>query len=414
MRRTVIEPVGLWCAVVAVHVWLGWVALSAPGWPLGDVQFVYSFWADQVIETGTVVGIDTAWVYPPLALVPVLLPAIAGMANYPVAWLVMVGLLDAAAIGVLTGWGRRRDRRRIAWWWLGFLLLLGPIAVGRLDAVTAALGVAAAATVLTRPTVASALLSAGVWIKVWPAGILAAAIVALRSRLTMLATAIGVSVLVLVSGVLLGGGASLLSFLLTQADRGLQVEAVLATPWVWAVALGAPGVSIGYDSDIITFQVSGPGVDLMAAATTPLLVVAVAVVLVLAALAIRRGVAPTRVLASAGLATTAALIVANKVGSPQFSAWLAVPVVLALVVLHDPERPGSAWRRWRAPIAIVTAIAALTQLIYPTFYDAVLAAQPVMVVVLTIRNLATIALLCWAVTDLVRAARTTPTEGAPS
>ena len=32
--------------------------------------------------------------------------------------------------------GRRPRQLRAAWWWLGFLLLLGPIAIGRLDSVS--------------------------------------------------------------------------------------------------------------------------------------------------------------------------------------------------------------------------------------------------------------------------------------
>ena len=399
MRGVLAGPIGLWVAVVLVHAWHGFLALTAPGWPLGDVQFVYSFWVQQALETGRIVGIDTAWVYPPLALVPIFLPSLAGMDSYPAAWLTMIAVLNTVAIGLLTGWGMRRARLSIAWWWLGFLLLLGPIAVGRLDAVTAAMGVMAAATILTRPGVAGVILAAGAWIKIWPAGILAVAVVVLRSRLTLLAAGVTTSLVVLAIGVVAGGSLSLLSFITEQTGRGLQVEAVIATPWVWATMLGVGGVEIGYSTEILTFQVSGPGADVAAALTTPLLAIASAAVVVLAWVAVRRGASPERILPPAALAITVALIVFNKVGSPQFSAWLAVPIILALVVLG---RAG--WHTWRTPIVMVSVIAALTQAIYPFAYDALLAAEPFAVMVLTARNGLSIALFVWAITALARLA----------
>ena len=172
---------------------------------------------------------------------------------------------------------------------------------------------------------------------------------------------------------------------------------MIATPWIWAAMAGVPGVEIGYSTEILTFQVSGPGTELAAALTTPALAVAAAAVLVLAWVARRRGVAAERILPPAALGITVALIVCNKVGSPQFSAWLAVPIILALVVLG---RDG--WRSWRTPIVIASVIAALTQAIYPFLYDALLGADPVAVLLLTARNALSIALLVWAITSLVR------------
>jgi hypothetical protein len=399
MRGVLTGPIGLWVAFLLVHAWLGFLALTAPGWPLGDVQFTYSFWVDQAIETGRIVGIDTAWVYPPLALVPIFLPAIAGMESYAPAWLTMIAVLDAAAIGVLTGWGMRRDRLPIAWWWLGFLVLLGPIAVGRIDAVTVAMGVAAAATILTRPAVAGVLLAAGAWIKIWPAGILAVAVVALRSRLVLLVAGVMTSLAVLTIGALAGGSVSLLSFITEQTGRGLQIEAVIATPWIWAAMAGVGGVEIAYSTEILTFQVSGPGTEVAAAITTPLLALAAAAVALLSWVALRRGASAERILPPAALGITLALIVCNKVGSPQFTTWLAVPIILALVVLG---RAG--WRSWRTPIVAASVIAGLTQAIYPFLYDSLLAAQPFAVMLLTARNALSVALFIWTLAQLGRIA----------
>ena len=69
----------------------------------------------------------------------------------------MVTVLDAIALGVLLR-APRPDRHRAAaarpagaWWWLAFLLLLGPIAMGRLDAVVAPVVIVALAIALQPP-----------------------------------------------------------------------------------------------------------------------------------------------------------------------------------------------------------------------------------------------------------------------
>ena len=69
----------------------------------------------------------------------------------------------------------------------------------------------------------------------------------------------------------------------------------------------------------------------------------------------------------ASFALTAALIVFNKVGSPQFMTWLVAPIVLGLVL----DR-----RRWRSVAVFALVVAALTQSVYPLTYDGLLLAAP--------------------------------------
>jgi uncharacterized membrane protein len=59
-----------------------------------------------------------------------------------------------------------------------------------------------------------------------------------------------------------------------------------------------------------------------------------------------------------------------------------------------------------APVAIVAlAMAALTQVFYPFFYDLILVLNPLMVVVMTVRNALEIAVLAMAVYLLAGAKR---------
>jgi hypothetical protein len=96
------------------------------------------------------------------------------------------------------------------------------------------------------------------------------------------------------------------------------------------------------------------------------------------------------------LALTVTLIAVNKVGSPQFISWLAAPIILGLVLNG---------RAWRTPALLALALAALTQLVYPHLYDSLLVAHPLMVLVLTVRNLLEFVLLGWALFTLHRLGR---------
>src|SRR5690606_7969866 len=93
------------------------------------------------------------------------------------------------------------------------------------------------------------------------------------------------------------------------------------------------------------------------------------------------------------LALVTALVVTNKVGSPQFQTWTIAPVVLWIVL----DRARAA-----APAVVVLALCALTFLVYPLGYDARLRADLVPVVVVTVRNALLIVLLALSVRAVLR------------
>lgn len=385
-----------------VHLWLGLLNLYGPGLPLGDVSIVYKFWSDQVFVADFWVGIHSAWVYPILAIFPMLAAESFGPGLYVSTWLSMMMVFDAVAFASIIGWRRstrqaapRSGRLVAAWWWLGFLVLLGPIALGRIDTVTIALGIVGVMFVSTRPTAAAFILSIAAWVKVWPAAIVAAMVVALKDRLRILGTAVLVSALVIAGALSFGSGANVLSFVTQQTGRGLQVEAPVSTFWLWQAFAGAPGTYLYYDQHILTWQVTGDGVGIVGALMTPLMALGVAAVILVAVLALRRGAEPILVLASLSLALVAALIAFNKVGSPQFIGWLAVPVVLGLVTRSAEDR----W--WFVvPTVLSAAIAVITQAIYPYLYGWLLGLHPLMLLALTVRNALVFVLLGWAVRAL--------------
>jgi hypothetical protein len=72
-----------------------------------------------------------------------------------------------------------------------------------------------------------------------------------------------------------------------------------------------------------------------------------------------------------------------------------VPVILGLVT----SAAGSG-RSFRIPATIVAVLAILTQAIYPYLYDWLLAVDPGVVAILTVRNGLLFVLLGWAVVSL--------------
>lgn len=392
LATTVRRPAVLWVAFVLVHAWLGFVGLTHPTLPWGDVTRQYSTWVQNALS-GDVVGVSEPWVYPLVALVPMLAAMVLGPELYGVGWLLVVVVTNAVVLSYLlarTGPGARFGALRItaAWWWIGFMLFLGPVALGRIDVTTVAIAIIALLVAQHRPAVAGAMLALATWIKVWPAVLVAAMVVAIRRRASAAISFVATGVVIGLVVLLVGSGVNSLGFISQQSSRGLQIEAPISTVWMWIAFFDPAAASVKYIQSINTFQVLGSGVDTASAVMTPLLVISSAALLALGALVARSGARPAHLLAPLSLAIVVGLLVFNKVGSPQFVLWIAAPVVLGIV---------SQGRRFLAPAVLALVIAAVTQIIYPFGYDALLVLQPGMLVVLTLRNAALVVLFAMAV-----------------
>ena len=242
-----------------------------------------------------------------------------------------------------------------------------------------------------RPAIAAALLTLAAWIKVWPAAIVVAVLLTSRRIASTVSAAALTSAVVIGLALLAGARGTVFSFITAQASRGIQVESPVALPWLWSAAFGDPSVGVYYDTSILTFQLRGDGVNAVAAAMTPVLAIGVIVITLLTLLARLRKAAPAAVLAIASLGYVSAVIALNKVGSPQYLTWYVAPVILGLIVA-----PG----RFRVPAVMVLIAAGLTQAIYPWFYSGVTAPNPLVIGVLTLRNVIEVAVLVWCLIEL--------------
>ena len=262
IRRILGSRAVLWATFLLVHALLVVLNLTAQGLPLGDVTLVYRVWAENAAAEYVRMGIDVPWVYPILAFAPMAASLVFGPEWYGQTWLAIVVLLDAAAFAVLLGTRRlSRTRRIAAWWWLGFLALLGPIALGRIDAITVPLAITGMLWAAGRPRIAAVLLTIAMWVKVWPAAVLAALVVASRKRWEVVTATLALSAGIIGVSLLAGSGLNAVGFVVEQAGRGLQIEAPLAVAWMWQIAAGSTDVEVVYNREILTFQISGPGAE---------------------------------------------------------------------------------------------------------------------------------------------------------
>ena len=205
-------------------------------------------------------------------------------------------------------------------------------------------------------------------------------------------------------GYLLAGPNHLLSFLTLQSSRGVQVEAPVATWWLWNNPSGDLN-RIYLDAELITYQIRGAGTDFITAWLGLVMYGALAITALLGWLALRKSKTDhdaRAAIAWTALTATTDLIVFNKVGSPQYYGWLFVAALLFVV-----------WQLtgWRIVTGWVAVLAFLTQLVYPVFYEGILQAATVPTYVLILRNLVVVGLLVYANVKLTQLSSSSRSSG---
>jgi glycosyl transferase family 87 len=245
-------------------------------------------------------------------------------------------------------------------------LLLGQVVIERFDVLPATLVAAAlAASVRGRHRPAAALLGLGAAAKFYPALLVpVVAIAAFRERgrreaVAVLAVALAATLAVYIPFAV-ASPADTWESLLVQLQGGLQIETLPSSTWVLAnhaadaLGIGAFRLTAqGGGEGLIRFDLAGPGVQLVQAGTTVLLVAALGSLW----FAFRRSRRETREeMLRCAAATVAALLVLGTILSPQYLAWL-LPVV-----------PLVGGRRGVAALAAFVVAAYLTNLWIPDRY----------------------------------------------
>ncbi|MEI8105449.1 MAG: glycosyltransferase family 87 protein [Actinomycetes bacterium] len=286
--------------------------------------------------------------YPPGSVPLFALPAVVANAHYLIVFKLLMTACGLGAV-VCAAWLVRR--LGLSRWRLAPAVLappiLGPVFLNRYDPLAALIGmVALVALIRGRDRAVGALLGVGTALKVFPAVWLLVAVQRVRSwRSAGVAFAVACGALVLPFFALAPGGVGF--SLWTQLRRHLQIESVGSSLLLVASKLGLYHVQ-WIAGDPGSIDLGGRVADAVGLACSLL---AIALV-VLVALAYRRGPDSEVRLVTAWAATLAAFTVFAKVLSPQYLVWL-VPIV-----------PLAAGRKGAAAAVAFFAALSLTQLEY--------------------------------------------------
>lgn len=379
---------------LASRAWLVWLLQGPQAWVGGDVGYF-----QESLSAMPAAGLSVTLVeYPVPAVgvvaVPWVVARLLGDAGLYAALVLGVAVLTDLAF-TLALWlgGRRRSLLPVAVW-VAAVPLLGSTTFARFDLLPGVLFGLAVLMLARRPALAGVAAALATGIKLWPALLLPALLGRAASR-RRVAGAVAITGLVLAGvSVLLGGWARLFSPLGYQADRGLQIESVPATPAMVAWALDRESWVVGYAASK-SFEIGGSFAALLLSASTLLTGLYLAGLVVswarLAGLA-RRGVdLDSSTTVWLVLASVLGFVVTGKVFSPQYLLWV-LPVAAAGLVVAD----AAALRRWSAALLVASG---LTHLVFPLGYAALtLDDRPVgaVVAVLVVRNALVVALFALA------------------
>jgi hypothetical protein len=355
----------------------------------------------QAMSAGSVPYRDFAVEYPPLALVPWVVPYRDGDPElvYRDRFRTLMGalavLLTATVVLAAGALGLGPERAGLA----GLATALAPLAIGsvlasRFDLWPALLAAMALLFALRRRhALTGVALALGVAAKLWPA-LLVPALVALafrdggRDAVRRLALGAGAALAVVLVPAAVIAPSGLLHSVTEQASRPLQLESLGASLLVAWHHVAGSGLRIEWSAG--SQNVRGGGAGAMLVLATIAQALAVGAALVIGVRAVLRAPAPREAVVPAAAAAICAFVAFGKVLSPQFTAWL-VPFAGLLLVGRDA----------RARLAVVPIVAAflLTNVEFPLRYWPLVGLHWSTGAIVLARNLCLVAafgLLVWA------------------
>ncbi|MBC2681182.1 hypothetical protein [Corynebacterium anserum] len=390
----------LWASWAVVHVILVTLVLTT-GTTNGDVRYYFrgmnpdlsSADIDAATQMATNSGATPLAEYPHAGVWPLHIVNFISADRQPM-FIAVFSAMCVALSGIflwfLLAWGNDhkavgRSPLRAGWFWVIFCAATGPILLTRLDIISGMLVAMAIAWMLTRPRVAGFLLAFATLSKLWP-GVIAAAFVdrwSLRSTWVRLLS-FGSSLVALAVVTLTTVGLDrLLSPITYQDTRGLQVESVMATPFMAARIFDDDKWVTGYAASK-SYEIAGPGVSFAIDAADILLLVTVVFAVLFALWRFLYGGWTHENAALFALLLILMLIVTNKVFSPQYVVWMGPAVAVVSLLSSHPLH------KLRL-VMIITAV--FTTLIYPATYEALLRSSSVWpLLYLVIRNLLVVAM----------------------
>lgn len=377
---------------------------------MGDViYFTHS------MQDVSIVGLATTMREYPLPAVgavalPWIMAALLGSPTFFGPLVVLLGLgIDGFFTALLTHSSGPGRRFALAVW-LAAVPALGGLTYARFDLIP---GVLVGCVVLlagTRPRLTAACLAVATSIKLWPALLIPTVGLRATGKWRYYLT-IGVIGAVAAGSTLgMAGWGRVVSPLVYQSQRGLQIESVAATP-VMAARLVKPVAWSVFYSKFKAFEISGPAVPVIEHIAG---VASFALVVALCLLWFRAGRRPGTLSSEATvwmcLAAVSGFMAVGKVLSPQYFLWLMPAAAAALTATRNDRR----LQRWSL---VVVAASALTHAVYPWLYRDVVLGEGfsfLAVLLLVVRNAMVVWLFVEASRQALRELRRTGDDQGPT
>ena len=400
---TIIGFLSIYCLVLLLLGYLQWQRLEKYGHTRPSTNALYYRVSLNLIQ-GQMPYRDFAFEYPPLALLPIILPHLIKLGRVvnpsDYAWLFM---LENVLMSMLLGLTIMRIASYFQPWphclrvlavYSLLSMIIAPLLLGRYDLFpTLLMGVAVMEAIGGHPTRSGVWLGLGVAAKLFPIvllPILSIYYLVSRNYRSLLGVFVGVTVsvgLTLLPFLPIGMD-QLLSFLRYHQLRGLQIESVLAGIALAAHVLIFSPVTVEYNFGALHITSSIADTVLPWLPTLSILTFAVVFITLINCFRCEfeeNGVITNEHLLLSLLSALLTFIVTSKVFSPQYISWLL---------------PLASFLRLRQ-IILVAVVFAMTIVIYPFMYDRLVALQTLPIVLLNVRNFLTVVLLVWLVYSTV-------------
>ncbi len=356
---------------------LGWLGSRTDYEDVGS----YHAWALSMLHTHQL-PTGSTWQYPVGAAVLFLLADV-GPIHYDASFCLLMYACDLGITVTIATVAYRERRFRGAWVWLLLTTTFGPIMLLRFDLAPTLALVVALAVLWTgrRLNLFGALIGAGVLLKVWPL----LALVAARSWRELVRAGLWcAATVVVVTGAASVYFGNTLGFISNQAHRGLEVEAVAASPWFLRDAFTQKPLPFRY----------GSGATDLAGATANTVASGLRVLMVLGAFAVaglwvrrmrRRRETAAAEARDAVLVAVVWYLVISPVLSPQYFIWLMG--LGSLLICSRETRMGRPLLLLLVTIALTCVVIQHAGQLYAHTYAGTLAPTTGTALMLVIRNL---------------------------
>src|SRR4051794_21705810 len=330
---------------------------------VGDVRF-YHDWSKVLLDGHF--PADARWQYPPGATLPILAPRLVPFSGYLNAFMATALLSDLVVLVALLWFARRTGSNLGAWYWVVGVPLVGPIVLGRYDVHITMLVVLA--LVVTLPRTKGFWTALAVMVKLWPATLVAGMNPRSRKGRGELAWTGGIIAAMVAATVLVPHA---YGFLHNQNKRGLEVEALPATPFMFFGRI-APRMGIhwgrfenfGVRERYGSMEVISYHGDKMARYSVLLMLIGAALLVLWWWRARFTAATPY----DATLTATLFFVLTNKVISPQYMIWLVGIAAVCMAAKGSSQRPVA---------LLLLLVCGLTQIEFPLrWFDIIWRHQP--------------------------------------